>query len=295
MSKVLVTEYSLESIADAIRAKNGTQNTYKPGQMAAAIAAIPNVYDAGDEGKVVSNGALVQQTSRSVTENGTFDTTLNNEVTVNVPGTGTLETLTVTQNGTYTPGAGVAGFSQVDVNVSSSNLALNFDFTQSMTDTIIGYTPDYSNVTQDSSGAKFSTNKGLIRLGRRRYSANTYTYEIDVDTLNLNDANHKRFLMVNSDHGFIYRSTGVWALYAPDNGWVESGITSKAEFNGCTVKVYVDASGYWHIYKNGTLWWEPPYPISLDTNSSTDFRFRIGSNSNQGLGAGSIITGLRVY
>lgn len=204
--------------------------------------------------------------------------------------TGSVE---ITENGTYD----VKDVAEAVVNVSgaSAPLELNFDFTQSMTDTIIGYTPDYSNVTQDSSGAKFSTNKGQIRLGRRRYSADTYTYEIDVDTLNLNDANHKRFLMVNSDHGFIYRSTGVWALYTPNNGWVESGITSKAEFNGCTVKVYVDASGYWHIYKNGTLWWEPYYPISLDTNSSTDFRIRIGSNSNQGLGAGSIITGLRVY
>ena len=294
MSKVLVTEYSLESIADAIRAKNGTQNTYKPGQMAAAIATIPNVYDAGDEGKVVSNGALVQQTSRSVTENGTFDTTLNNEVTVNIPGTGTLETLTVTQNGTYTPGAGVAGFSQVDVNVSSSNLALNFDFTQSMTDTIIGYTPDCSNITQDSSGAKFSTNYGQIKLGRRRYSANTYTYEIDVDMLNLDVANHKRFLMVTTSYGFIYRSSGVWAFYTP-SGWTESGKTSKTEFNGCTVKVYVDASGYWHIYKNGTLWWEPSYPISLDTNTTDDFRIRIGTITNQSIGIGSIITGFRVY
>ena len=118
MSKVLVTESSLESIADAIRAKNGTENTYRPGQMAAAIAAIetpdlealtatqngtyapsagkngfsgavvnvPNSYAAGDEGKVVSNGALVAQTARAseITANGTYDTTTNDEVTVNV-------------------------------------------------------------------------------------------------------------------------------------------------------------------------------------------------------------------
>lgn len=40
MSKVLVTESYLEDIADAIREKSGTQNTYKPHQMAAAIEAI---------------------------------------------------------------------------------------------------------------------------------------------------------------------------------------------------------------------------------------------------------------
>ena len=47
---------------------------------------VPNTYAAADNGKVVSNGALVAQTSRTVTENGTYDTTLNDEVVVNVSG-----------------------------------------------------------------------------------------------------------------------------------------------------------------------------------------------------------------
>ena len=47
---------------------------------------VPNTYSAGDEGKVVSNGALVEQTAHAtVTENGTIDTTLNNSVVVDVP------------------------------------------------------------------------------------------------------------------------------------------------------------------------------------------------------------------
>lgn len=41
MSQVLVTESSLENIADAIRAKLGVATEYKPGEMAAAIASIP--------------------------------------------------------------------------------------------------------------------------------------------------------------------------------------------------------------------------------------------------------------
>lgn len=40
-----------------------------------------------DEGKVVSNNALVPQTNREVNANGTYDTTLNNSVLVNVPNT----------------------------------------------------------------------------------------------------------------------------------------------------------------------------------------------------------------
>ena len=49
---------------------------------------VPNTYAAGDEGKVVSNGALVSQSSQTVTENGTYDTTTKNEVVVNVSGGG---------------------------------------------------------------------------------------------------------------------------------------------------------------------------------------------------------------
>ena len=39
---------------------------------------VPNSYAAGDEGKVVSDGALVSQTSTTKNANGTYDTTLNN-------------------------------------------------------------------------------------------------------------------------------------------------------------------------------------------------------------------------
>ena len=117
MAQVIVTESSLENIAGAIRAKLGTQDTYKPSEMAGAIAQIhgdpvlealdvrangtytpssgkdgfsqavvnvPNSYSSGDEGKVVSGGALVAQSSQSITQNGTYNTTLKNQAIVNV-------------------------------------------------------------------------------------------------------------------------------------------------------------------------------------------------------------------
>lgn len=49
---------------------------------------VPNTYAAADEGKVVSNGALVSQTSDTVTANDTYDTTLINSLTVIVSGGG---------------------------------------------------------------------------------------------------------------------------------------------------------------------------------------------------------------
>lgn len=58
--------------------------------------AVPNSYSVSDEGKVVNNGSLVAQTARAsqITQNGTYDTTLNDEVTVNVSGGLTPITIT---------------------------------------------------------------------------------------------------------------------------------------------------------------------------------------------------------
>ena len=48
MAKVLVNETSLSGIADAIRGKNGSTETYKPSEMAAAITAIETGSGGGD-------------------------------------------------------------------------------------------------------------------------------------------------------------------------------------------------------------------------------------------------------
>lgn len=86
MAMKLYSDSDISNIADAIRSKNGSSDTYKVSQMASAIQAIPNSYSQSDEGKVVSNGALVAQTSDTVTANDTYDTTLINSLTVNVSG-----------------------------------------------------------------------------------------------------------------------------------------------------------------------------------------------------------------
>lgn len=62
-------------------------------------AGVPNTYTVSDEGKVVSDGALVTQTSETYTANGTYDTTTIGSVTVNVSGTApTGGTLSITNN-----------------------------------------------------------------------------------------------------------------------------------------------------------------------------------------------------
>lgn len=68
---------------------NGTTTEDVTSYASASITAnVPNSYTASDEGKVVSNGSLVSQSSATYTENDTYDTTLVDEVTVNVSGGG---------------------------------------------------------------------------------------------------------------------------------------------------------------------------------------------------------------
>lgn len=85
---------------------------------------VPNSYNTMDEGKVVSGGSLSSQTSRTITQNGTFDTTRNNQVTVNVSDDTTLVSKTITANGTYHPADDNAdGYSSVSVAVPNSTLS----------------------------------------------------------------------------------------------------------------------------------------------------------------------------
>ena len=166
MAVVAISDSILTDIAEAIRSKNGTENTYKPAQMPDAIEAIsgggitptgtkeitangtgidvasyayadvavPNSYSAGDEGKVVSNGALVSQTSDTVTSNDTYDTTLINSLTVNVSGgvtpTGTKQ-ISITQNGTTTENVTNYANAEITVNVSSGGWIRIIDDTPS--------------------------------------------------------------------------------------------------------------------------------------------------------------------
>lgn len=85
-----------------------TNGTHDVAQYASAEVNVPNTYAASDEGKVVSNGALVAQTSDTVTTNDTYDTTLINSLTVNVSGGGGGLPADMTFSSiTYTPTADI--------------------------------------------------------------------------------------------------------------------------------------------------------------------------------------------
>lgn len=110
--------------------ENGTTTAPSGKAYSPVNVSVPNTYTAGDEGKVVSDGALVSQTSTTKNANGTYDTTLNNEVVVNVPNSYTAsdegkvvfngalvsqtEHAEITENGTYD----ITANNSVTVNVS---------------------------------------------------------------------------------------------------------------------------------------------------------------------------------
>lgn len=102
MSRALITESYLTGIANAIRAKNGSNDTYTPPQMAAAIQAIPT--------------GITPTGTANITQNGTHDVTEYASANVNVQPN--LQSKTVTENGTVTPDQGYDGLSSVVVNVS---------------------------------------------------------------------------------------------------------------------------------------------------------------------------------
>lgn len=175
---------------------------------------------------------------------------------------GTLAVGTSTITVSY--GGKTATFNVV-VTASSGTLLYSWDFTQSLVDSVSGATAT-TTATRDSNGLTFSSANKYLDLGTV-YSRDR-TYEIDIDYIGTPDpasaayrrifafgengtmtsANTTALVVAMSD----YRPGWYWYLGTSwDSGAIGSAVSTVDSYNyfdGKTMKIYLDSSGYGHVY-----------------------------------------------
>lgn len=271
-----ISENGTYNVADKAQAVVNVQGGITP---TGTIQITQNgTYDVTDKASAEVNvqGGSAVLVPKTITQNGTYDPASDNAdgysgVTVNVPSGGTLIQKTITQNGTYNASSDNAdGYSQVTVNVQGGGSELlGFDFTK--------YSGRVHSVDFSNEGAVFSGN-GLSYIEMATLpQSNNFTIEIDVSLMQLTAGAHRRFAMVDTNHGFIFRNVddGVWSLYSGSSWATDSVITDGSYFDDSVVSIYIDSNNFWHIYKDGVIAYEPD--IALAITSARDFM--IGSSS----------------
>ena len=153
MSKVMITESYLEDIADAIRVKNGSSDTYKPSEMSGAIEDIP--------GGITPTGTI------SITSNGTVDVTQYASAAVSVPGITPTGTINITQNGTVD----VTNYASASVAVPNPSTGTKqISITQNGTTT-----EDVTNYASAEISASVTAHPGFVLFGEKEVVLSEYT------------------------------------------------------------------------------------------------------------------------
>ena len=203
MAVVTISDSILTDIADAIRSKNGTENTYKPAQMPDAIEAI-------------SGGGITP--------------------------TGTKQ-ISITQNGTTTEDVTNYANAEIAVNVSGGgNNGLSFDLKSSWVDENEGYIgflaagTGYRSVTITNDGTVIDANNGALAL--RGVDLSNRTVEVKCGTLaSTVSSGHQRLVCFNEDAsaGLILQNSSTWKFYT-GSAWVGSYGTDKNQYSNKTLK-----------------------------------------------------------
>lgn len=153
-----------------------------------------------------------------------------------------------------------------------------WDFTSSVTSnngtmiTLNGATRSSSGITIAGASQYASIPPTLLRLG--------YTYEIHISSMSITSSslNNRLFTYTTSEAlnaGLVYRGqSGKWAVWDNTNLWQESTINSKDYFNNSVLKIVIDASGKWHIYKDNVVVFEPTNALPMVNTA-----FALGSSS----------------
>lgn len=153
----------------------------------------------------------------------------------------------------------------------------DWDLTRSVTDEN-GVSLTLSGATQGVTGVTIADANDYIRIP---YTPNnvSFTIEVDVAEYVRQSTSHGRMIMCSGDCGFIYRSSGVWALYL--GSWTNSAISDVAYLNGKTVQFHCEAAGsntyYISVYVDGELLVSHSTAYTLTSSN----QFMIGSSGSQ--------------
>lgn len=240
---------------------------------------------------------------------------------------GTSQTITnYTLRGTLTEGTSTitASYSgktdTFDVNVTAKpvvNAIRNWDFTKSLVDSVSSATA-VTTATRNSNGLTFDNVDQCLDLGTV-YSRNR-TYEIDISYIGEPNTGHTGYRRIfafgengtntaSSTAALIvamsaYRPGWYWYL---GSGW-DSGAIGEAVstvdtynyFDGKTMKIYIDSSGYGHVYAKTIGAADSTYikvgvsHSSLNNYSTSNAHVYAGGSASDRL-ASARITGYRIY
>ena len=187
---------------------------------------------------------------------------------------------------------------------SGRTLLYNWDFTNSLVDTVTGATATLGgSATQDSSGVHLTAATQYLSLPGM-FNNTSRTYELDIAQYSRQGTSHGRLLTWRSsstgqfDRGFIFRSTGVWAIYDPAT-WTVSTESDTTLFNGKTLVMSLTDGGQTtggaiDVYCDGSLVVSGTLTINNPVANDTYAVMSIGSPNAQSA-YNLTVTGFRVY
>lgn len=162
----------------------------------------------------------------------------------------------------------------------------DFDFTQSLRDSVRGITATLNSATRDADGLHFPSSSAYVSINDLFSFIKTNHNRFEVDMGNgsiINAASNNRFFMWASTNGIIYRGNKGWSIY--NGSWSPVFSTDKDIFNNSTLKVET-LNNQVKIYKNDTL-------LFTHNKGSTIETFQFGSS---GTSCSNLnIKALRVY
>ena len=194
---------------------------------------------------------------------------------------GTLEV------GTSTITVSYKGFTDTfDVTVSSSITYLyNWDFTQSLTDSVQGVTATLYNATFIQ-GVGVSITAVGQRINFNKQLRQGWTLEIDLTT---SWTSGKRFINANSDSGFLYIDNR-WICYYVGEKTYTTTSNDADVFSGKTLKMILTSPTDCKVYADDTLVYEG-YSFLTAADSVLNFNMGAGAYGFYNM----TITGVRIY